>query len=108
MFTTRAYRAMLERMIEGIQHSHPPTTAWTRRGRRSTLRRMPNVPSAGLELTDAELATAATACRAMAYQEGKRAEAMENPTTRGPIEAASQRYERLAEKLEAAHKRRHP
>ena len=26
-----------------------------------------------LELTDAELATAATACRAMAYQEGERA-----------------------------------
>ena len=69
---------------------------------------MPNVPSVGLELTDAELATAATACRALAYQEGKRAEAMENPTTRGTIEAASQRYARLAEKLEAARKRSAP
>ena len=58
-----------------------------------------------LELTDAELATAATACRAMAHQEGKRAHALENPTTRGPIEAASQRYARLAEKLEAVRKR---
>ena len=29
-----------------------------------------------LELTDAELATAATACRAMAYQEGERAAKM--------------------------------
>ena len=61
-----------------------------------------DLPSARLELTDAELATAAMACRAMAHQEGKRAADMENPTTRGPIEAASQRYARLAEKLEAA------
>ena len=56
------------------------------------------------ELIDAELATAATACRAMAYQEGERAKNMENPTTRGPIEAAAQRYARLAEKLELARK----
>jgi hypothetical protein len=55
-----------------------------------------------LELTDAELATAATACRAMAYQEGKRARMMENPTTRGPIENASKRYRALAEKFETA------
>lgn len=34
-----------------------------------------------LDLTDAELATAATACRAMAYQEGKRAKRMKNPAT---------------------------
>jgi hypothetical protein len=39
-----------------------------------------------LDLTDAELATAATACRAMAYQEGERAKKIENPTMRGPIE----------------------
>jgi len=39
-----------------------------------------------LELTDAELATAATACRAMAYREGERAKALENPGMRGPIE----------------------
>jgi hypothetical protein len=44
-----------------------------------------------LDLTDAELATAATACRAMAYQEGKRAEAMENPGMRGPIETMARR-----------------
>jgi hypothetical protein len=37
-----------------------------------------------LDLTDEELVTAATACRAMAYQEGERAKQMENPTTRGP------------------------
>jgi hypothetical protein len=43
-----------------------------------------------LDLTDAELATAATACRAMAYQEGERAKKMENPTTRGPISSACQ------------------
>lgn len=42
-----------------------------------------------LHLTDAELATAAQACRAMAYQEGQQAKAMENPTTRGPLEAAT-------------------
>jgi len=34
-----------------------------------------------LDLTDAELATAA--CRALAYQESERAKTMENPTLRG-------------------------
>ena len=58
-----------------------------------------------VELTDAELATAATACRAMAYQEGERAKNMENPMTRGPIENAARRYAALAEKLEAARKK---
>jgi hypothetical protein len=55
-----------------------------------------------LDLTDAELATAAQACRAMAYQEGELAKKMENPGTRGPIEGTAQRYAELAEKLEAA------
>jgi hypothetical protein len=32
---------------------------------------------------------------------------MENPTTRGPVEQAAQRYALLAEKLEAARKRGH-
>lgn len=63
-------------------------------------------PPHPLELTDAELATAATACRAMAYQEGERAKKMENPTTRGPIESAARRYAAVAEKLEAARKRK--
>jgi hypothetical protein len=58
-----------------------------------------------VDLTDAELATAATACRAMAYQEGKRAKEMENPTVRGPIEQTAQRFAALAVKLEAARKR---
>jgi hypothetical protein len=58
-----------------------------------------------LDLTDAELATAATACRALAYQEGERAKKMENPTTRGPIENAAKRYAALAAKLEAARRR---
>jgi hypothetical protein len=57
-----------------------------------------------LELTDSELATAATACRAMAYQEGERAKKMENPTTRGLLESNSRRFAVLAEKLEAARK----
>ena len=57
-----------------------------------------------LDLTDTDLATAATACRAMAYQEGERAKKMENPTTRGPIENAAKRYAALATKLEAARK----
>jgi hypothetical protein len=57
-----------------------------------------------LDLTDAELATAATACRALADQEGVRAEKMENPTTRGPIESAAKRFAALAAKLEAARK----
>jgi len=58
-----------------------------------------------LDLTDAELAAATQACRALAYQEGERAKCMENPTTRGPIEAASQRYAKLAQKIEAARRR---
>jgi hypothetical protein len=53
-----------------------------------------------LDLTAEELATAAQACRAMVYQEGERAKRMENPTTRGPIESAAQRYAVLAEKFE--------
>ena len=55
-----------------------------------------------LDLTAEELATAAQACRAMAYQEGKRAREMENPTMRGPLENTAKRYAALAEKLEAA------
>jgi hypothetical protein len=55
-----------------------------------------------LDLTDAEPATAASACRALAYQEGERARKMESPTTRGPVESAAQRYAALAVKLEAA------
>ncbi|HXQ00998.1 MAG TPA: hypothetical protein VN845_13160 [Solirubrobacteraceae bacterium] len=55
-----------------------------------------------LDLTAEELATAAQACRAMAYQEGQRAKAMENPTTRGPIESTAKRYAALAERFEAA------
>jgi hypothetical protein len=55
-----------------------------------------------LDLSDAELSTAATACRAMAYQEGERAKKMENPGMRGPIENAARRFAALVEKLEAA------
>jgi hypothetical protein len=58
-----------------------------------------------LELSDAELATAATACRALAYQEGERAKKMENPTLRGPLEANARRYAALVVKFEAARKR---
>jgi hypothetical protein len=43
-----------------------------------------------IDLTDADLATAATACRAMAYHEGEQAKRMENPTTRGPIKSAQE------------------
>jgi hypothetical protein len=58
-----------------------------------------------LDLTDEELATAATACRAMAFQEGERANKIENPTTRGPVERTAQRYAQLVEKFEAARRR---
>jgi hypothetical protein len=40
----------------------------------------------------------------MAYQEGKPARELDNPTVRGPLEANSKRYAALAEKLEAARK----
>jgi hypothetical protein len=59
-----------------------------------------------LQLSDAELSIAATACRAMAYQEGERAKKMENPGMRGPIENTAKRYARLVEKFEAARKSR--
>ena len=59
-----------------------------------------------IDVTDAELVTAATACRAMAYQEGERAKKMENPTMRGPLEANAKRFAVLAEKLEAARRKR--
>jgi len=39
-------------------------------------------PPMRLDLTDAELATVATACRAIAYQEGERAKQMANRTLR--------------------------
>ena len=38
-----------------------------------------------VELSDAELSTAATACRAMACQEAERAKKMENPGMHAPI-----------------------
>jgi hypothetical protein len=57
-----------------------------------------------VDLTDEELATAATACRAMAYQEGERAKKLENPGMRGPIERTAQRFAALAAKFEAARK----
>jgi sugar (pentulose or hexulose) kinase len=55
-----------------------------------------------LDLTDAELATAATACRAMAYQEDEPAKKMEKPTMRRPVESNAKRFAVLAEKFEAA------
>ena len=56
-----------------------------------------------LELTDAELATAATACRAMPTKKAsERAKRLENPSMRRPIEHAAERYARLAEKLESS------
>lgn len=57
------------------------------------------------DLTDAELATAATACRALAFQEGERTKKMENPDMRGPIENTARRAGALADKLEAARTR---
>jgi predicted nuclease with RNAse H fold len=57
-----------------------------------------------LDLSDAELSTAATACRAIAYQEGERVKAMSNPDMRRPIENSAQRSARLAERFEAATK----
>lgn len=59
------------------------------------------MPVPVVDLTDAELATAAQACRAMAHQEGERAKKLDSPSVRPTIEAAAQRYSRLAEKLEA-------
>ena len=57
-----------------------------------------------LELTDAELDTAAMAYRALAHQESQRAKTLPNPTLSGPIQTAAKRYAALAAKLEAARK----
>src|ERR1700687_3146284 len=51
-----------------------------------------------LELTDEELATAATACRAMAYQEEQAAKRTENPSTCGPIERTAKWFAAMAQK----------
>jgi hypothetical protein len=72
---------------------------WTHRRNQRQNQGMP------LDLTDAELATAATACRAMAFQEGERAKKMENPSLRPPLEVIARPFADLAEKLEAACKR---
>jgi len=85
--------------LDRVQQGEGGGTAWTHPVRRPKNSRMP------IDFTDSELATAAQACRALAYQEGERAKKMENPTTRGPIEAASRRYAEVARKLETA--RRH-
>jgi hypothetical protein len=58
-----------------------------------------------INLTDAELATAAQACRAMAHQESERAKKQENPTVRGPMEAAAGRYATLARRLDSVRAR---
>ena len=55
----------------------------------------------GLDLTDAELAVAATACRALAFQEELRARAIANPSVRAPVIASAERYAALAIKIEA-------
>jgi hypothetical protein len=71
-------------------------------GGRCNIRRMP------LELSPADLETAARACRATAYQESEHARKMENPSMRGPVEAMAPRYAELAAKSEVARKARSP
>ena len=55
-----------------------------------------------LELSDAELAAVATACRALALQEELRARAMSNPSLRAAVIDSAERYAVLASKIEAA------
>jgi hypothetical protein len=59
----------------------------------------------GSVLSAADLSTAATACRAMAFQEKQRAKAMSNPDMRRPIENTAQRFAALAANFEAARKK---
>ena len=71
------------------------------RGERCDDGRMP------LDLTDAEIATAATAYRAMAYQGIRKASwqsRWRTPGCRGPIENAAKRFAALAAKFEATRK----
>ena len=57
-----------------------------------------------LELTDAELQTAAMACCSYAYRESERAKTSENTDMSRLIEATAERFARLGEKFEAARK----
>lgn len=82
-----------------VQCSVTVAAGWT-----SGLARSQHIVVSLIDLTDLELATAAQACRAMAHQEGERARTLENPTTRGTIEATAKRYAVLAARLEAARK----
>ena len=60
-----------------------------------------------LELTDAELATAATACRAMAYQDGERPKKMARPES-FELPLALAREQRAAPRTALACARWHP
>lgn len=68
--------------------------------------RMNICPMPALDLTDLELATAAQACRAMAFQDGERAKKIDNPSLRGPMEDTAKRYATLAERFEVARRRK--
>jgi hypothetical protein len=59
-----------------------------------------------LDLTDVELAAAARARRALAYQERQAAKRMENPSTRGPFESAASRGAGRRSSKQHADKRR--
>ena len=58
-----------------------------------------------LDRTDVELATAAQASLPMEHQEAAGARKLENPTVRGPSEAAAPRYAALVARLEAAQRK---
>jgi hypothetical protein len=64
----------------------------------------PSIPIL-IGLSDAELATAAIACRTLASQESNGAREMKDATRGGPSEAAARRYSALAEKFEGARRR---
>jgi hypothetical protein len=60
----------------------------------------------GLDLSDVELAAAAAACRALAFQEELRARAIGNAALRAAVIDSAERYAALAFKIEAARRAR--
>ena len=80
-----------------IQYTRGMTAAWTAGSPRPY-----DTPMPAVNLSDYELRDAARACRALAHQEQKRAEEIENPDMRRMFAELARHYRDLAARLERA------
>lgn len=80
-----------------IQYTRGMTAAWTAGSLRPY-----DTPMPAVNLSDYELRDAARACRALAHQEQKRAEEIENPDMRRMFAELARHYRDLAARLERA------